>query len=144
MHELVVEELSRGVHYKRGSMDREGIENLLGIQKLSRWIKQLLRSYRECDKKKLKGLDRQPSCREVSNSYRDYLKTIFQRREKHRHECNQACSITKDPNNILSSQNHLSTRKMSSTQIQNTHTHTHTHTHTTSLTNLYFKNKTIQ
>ena len=61
---------------------------------------------------------------------RDCSKTIFQRREKHRHECNQTCYSTKDPNNILNSQNHISTRKMLSIEIQNTHTHTHTHAHT--------------
>ena len=120
--EITIEDLSRGVHSKRVSMDREAIEHLLSIQRVSRWIKQLSRSYQECDKKKLKWLDRQPSYQEVSSSYRDYLKTVFQRREKHRHECNQTCYSTKDPNNILSSQNHLSTRKMSSIQIQNTHT----------------------
>ena len=31
------------------------------------------------------------------------LKTVFQRREKHKHKCNQTCYTTKDPNNILSS-----------------------------------------
>ena len=49
-------------------------------------------------------------------------KTVFQRREKHKQECNQACYPTKDPNNIVISQNHLSTRKMTSIYIQNTHT----------------------
>ena len=39
-------------------------------------------------------------------------KTVFQRGEKHRNVCNQASYSTKDPNNILSFQNHLSTRKM--------------------------------
>ena len=39
-------ELSRGVHSKVTSMDREAIEHLLSIQKLPRWIKKLLRSYR--------------------------------------------------------------------------------------------------
>ena len=39
------------------------------------------------------------------------IKSIFQRREKHINECNQASYSTKDPNNILSSQKHLSTRK---------------------------------
>ena len=49
-----------------------------------------------------------------SRGCRDCSKTDFQRREKHRHECNQAYYLTKDPNNFLSSQNHLLTRKMSS------------------------------
>ena len=53
----------------------------------------------------------QPSYREVSRSCWDCLKTVFQRREKHKHECNQTCNSTKDPNNILNSQNHLSTKK---------------------------------
>ena len=58
-------------------------------------------------------------------SYQDCLKTIFQRREKHKYECNQACNSTKDPSNILSSQNHLLT-KILSTMILKKHTHTHT------------------
>ena len=58
-----------------------------------------------------------------SRGCRDCSKTDFQRREKHRHECNQAYYLTKDPTNILSSQKHLSSRKMSSIKIQNTHTH---------------------
>ena len=122
-----IKDLSRGVHNKRISMDWEAIENLSSIQKVSRWIKQLSRSNWECDKKKLKRLDRYPSYQKVSSSYRDCLKTVFQRREKHRQECIQACYSIKNPNNILSSQNHLST-KILSTMISKTHTHTHTHT----------------
>ena len=38
-------------------------------------------------------------------------KTVFQGREKHINECNQACYSIKDPNNIISSQNHLLTKK---------------------------------
>ena len=37
-------------------------------------------------------------------------KQFFQRGEKHRHECNQICNSTKDPNNILTSKKHLSTK----------------------------------
>ena len=40
------------------SMDQTAIEKLSSNQKVSQWIKQLLRSYQECDKKQLKGLDR--------------------------------------------------------------------------------------
>ena len=40
-------ELSRGVHSNLTSMDREAIENLSSIQKLSQWIEKLLRSYRD-------------------------------------------------------------------------------------------------
>ena len=79
-------------------------------------------SYRE---RKLKRLNIQPSYREVLRSCRDCLKIVFQRKEKHRYECNQTCYSTRDPKKILSSQKHLSSRKMLSIQIQNTHTHTH-------------------
>ena len=37
------------------------------------------------------------------------FKNNFSRREKHRHECNQACNSTKDPISNLNSQNHFST-----------------------------------
>ena len=53
------------------------------------------------------------------------LKNSFSRREKHRYECNQAYNTTKDPINILSFQNHLSTKKKNlSTMIPKTHIHT--------------------
>ena len=41
---------------KTGSMDRRVIKHLSRRQKLSRWIEELSRSYRDCDKKKLKSL----------------------------------------------------------------------------------------
>ena len=132
---LTVEELSRiyrEVFIAKGSRWIEKlssiqkvprwIEQLSSIQKVPRWIEQLSSNYRECDKKKLKRLNRQPSCREVSSSCQDYLKIVFQRREKYRYECNQPCYSTKDPNNILNSQKHLSTRKILITWIQNIHT----------------------
>ena len=52
------------------------------------------------------------------------FKISFFRREKQRHECNQACNPTNDPINILSSQNYLSIAILS-TRIPKTHTHTH-------------------
>ena len=48
----------------------------------------------------------------------------FSRGEKHRHEYNQVCNSTNDPNNILSSQKHLSTKIFKSTWILKTHAHT--------------------
>ena len=51
------------------------------------------------------------------------FKISFSRREKHRHECNQVCNSTNDPNTILTSQNHLSTAILSA-WIPKTHTHT--------------------
>ena len=59
------------------------------------------------------------------DSCRDCLKKVFQGREKHRYECNQACYLIKDPNKILSSQKHLLTKKC---QVQRSKTHTHTNT----------------
>ena len=88
---LTVEELSRiyrEVFIAKGSRWIEKlssiqkvprwIEQLSSIQKVPRWIEQLSSNYRECDKKKLKRLNRQPSCREVSSSCQDYLKIVFQ------------------------------------------------------------------
>ena len=37
-YRATIEDLSRGVHSKRGSMDREAIVHLSSIQKLPRWI----------------------------------------------------------------------------------------------------------
>ena len=54
-------------------------------------------------------------------------KNSFSKRGKtHRKECNQASYSTKDPNNLLSFQNHLSTRKNKAFRSK-AHTHTHTH-----------------
>ena len=94
-------------------------------------------SYRDCNKNQLKISIDKPSVEEVSR----LLKNSFSRREKHRYECNQACSTTKDPNNILNSQNHLSTKKKLSTWSQK---QTHTHTQKTSLINFIFQNKLKQ
>ena len=41
------------------------------------------------------------------------FKISFSRGEKHKHECNQACNSTNDPISILSSQNHLSIKILS-------------------------------
>ena len=111
-------------HSKRISMDREAIENLSSIQKVSRWIKQLSRTYWECDKKQLKWLDRKPNCREVSRSCRDCLKRVFQE------EKNTDMNTIKHTNNQRFKQHFklsklsLNKKKLLSTWIQNTHTHT--------------------
>ena len=52
-------------------------------------------------RKKAWKLDRQPGVKLA-------FKNSFSRREKHRHECNQAHNSTKDPISNLNSQNHLS------------------------------------
>ena len=84
------------------------------------------RAIKNAIKKSSKGLidslavERCPTAVEIA------LKQFLLIREKHRYECNQACYTTKDPNNILSSQNHLSTRKKNVKLIDPKHTHTHT------------------
>ena len=60
------------------------------------------------------------------------------RREKHRHECNQACNSTKDPINILNSQNHLLTAILAQRSQK------HTHTHTLNKSNQFYISKTSQ
>ena len=107
-----------------------GIEKLSRMETHSRSIHQVLRSYRGCNKKKLKKLDRQQGIEEVSSQL---FKNSFLRWEKHRHECNPTCNSTNDPINILSSQNHLSIKILSTWIFKNTHTHL------TSLTNFIFQ-----
>ena len=84
--------LSRSYREVSTAKSPRWIEKLSSVQKLPRWIKKLLRSYRDkfsktsmdrncdnnCRERKIKRLDRQPSCRKVSSSYRDCLKTVFQ------------------------------------------------------------------
>ena len=110
--------------------------------KIPRWIEQLSRIYRpnrnflngsricrkaiETNSRKLRWIEdvlrsvkkRSPRVSIVSYLSRSVkkllslIKTVFQRREKHINECNQASYSTKYSNNILSFQKHLSTRKM--------------------------------
>ena len=49
------------------SIDPPGVEMLSRMQKHSRLIHQVSRCYRDCDKKKLKNLDRQQGIEEVSS-----------------------------------------------------------------------------
>ena len=106
----------------RSSIYPPAVEKLSRRQELSQSIHRVSKSYRECDKKKLKKLDRQQGIEEVSSQL---LKLVFRDEKKHRHECNPTCNSTNDPINILSSQNHLSI-KILSPWISKTHTHTHT------------------
>ena len=52
------EDLTRGFLNKEARWIEVAIEELSKRQKFSRLIKLAIKSYRECDKKKLKGLDR--------------------------------------------------------------------------------------
>ena len=107
-------------HKKRSSINPPAIEKLSRVQEHSWSIHQLLRICRDCDKKK--NLE----ARQIARCQRGVelaFKNSFLRREKHRHECNQAHKPTKDPISNLNSQNHLSTTILS-TVIPKTHTHT--------------------
>ena len=57
--------------------------------------------------------------------------------EKHRHKCNQVCNSTNDPNNILSSQEHLLTKIFKVHRSQK-------HTHTLNKSNQFYVSKTSQ
>ena len=59
---------------KLDTINPPGVEKLSRRQELSRSIHQVSRSYRECDKKKLKKLDRQQGIEEVLSQL---LKPVF-------------------------------------------------------------------
>ena len=126
------------IKQKPTSMDWESVKDLSSRQKVSRWIKNLSRSYRDkvqkarwieialtsIETRRKRGSIDSNQSRGVKKLSR-LLKNSFSRREKHRYECNQACYSTKDPNNILNTQNHLSTKKKCQAYRSKTHTHIH-------------------
>ena len=97
------------IYRKCVSMDRES------AKKLSRQILNSSmdrRCVKICREKEVQGSLWIALCRELLRSYRAWYKQVFQRGEKHTKECNKARYSTKDPNNILIFQKHLSTRRM--------------------------------
>ena len=60
-------------------MDRGAIGQLLRRQKLSRWIEELLRSCRDCDKKKLKNSIDKPSVKRCQGAVEIALKQFFKK-----------------------------------------------------------------
>ena len=97
---------------KHTSMDREAVENLSAIQKVSRWIKEIVEHLsrqspeismeRDCinfywDKKK-EGLDRYEFVEDLSRSCRAWRKWVFQIREKHK-EMNATSKLLKHRSN---------------------------------------------
>ena len=128
----------------------------MSIAKWPRWIKQLSSIYRayrnylnrsrscqdaiETNSQKLRWIENAITAIEKGRSKGlinslavercleaiEKLKNSFSKKRKTQIWMQSSIYSTKDPNNILSSQNHLLTRKMSSIYIQNTHTHTHT------------------
>ena len=103
----------------RNSIDPPGVEKLLRRQELSRSIHQVSRSCRDCDKKKLKKLDRQQGIEEVSSQL---LKADFREVKNTNMNAIQHATQPIDLINILSSQNHLSIKYLSTWIFKNTHT----------------------
>ena len=152
----VSRQLSRKVSRKWSSTNTgiEGVSrnNPSNARTEARSIHQLLRSYRGGRSfldlstkyrkaveiaiwKSLRSLIHSKVSRRCQGGVELAFKTSFSRCEKHRHECNPTCNSTNDPINILSSQNHLSI-KILSTWISKTYTHTKQ-----VWPILYFKNK---
>ena len=117
-----IEGCQESIEKKPTLMDREAIKHLSRRQKLSRsiylTIERCLGVHSKAGSMDRGAIEETGDFLIDPPSYREVLKLLknsFSRREKHRYECNQACNSTKDLNNILTSQNHLSTRKMLST-----------------------------
>jgi len=104
-----IEQLSRSYREDRNFLNGLRISREV-IEKNSKkfwWIKNVIRSVEKSNPRV--SINRFLS-RAIEKLSR-WAKIVFQRREKHRNECNQACYSAKDPTNILSFKNHLSTRK---------------------------------
>ena len=90
-------------------IDPSGVEKLSRIQTHSRSIYLVSRSYRDCNKKKLKKLDKQQGIEEVLSQL---LKPVFRDEKNTNMNAIQHATHKYDPINILSSQNHLSIKKI--------------------------------
>ena len=121
---------------------RAAIKQLLARQKLSRWIKNLWRSYRDkfqkvsmdqkcnkiCPEKKSKGLDRYLSveiCLEVVML--DKKKKIKERKNTQKWMQSSKLLNQRSKQHVKLSKTSLN-KKMQSIHRSKTHTHTHTHT----------------
>ena len=62
--------------------------------------RETVEKYQDCDKEQLKSSTDKPGIERCKGCF----KIVFQKREKHKHKCNQTCNLTKDPNNNLTSQ----------------------------------------
>ena len=67
-------------------------------------------------------------------------KNSFERGEKHKHECNQACYLTKDSTNIFK----LPKSSLNKKKCQAFRPKTHTHTHSLNKSNQFYILKTSQ
>ena len=79
-------------------MDRESVEAIETNSRKLRWIEDAIRSVKKRSSRVSIDSYLSRSVEKLSN----FIKTVFQRGEKHKNECNQASYSTKDPNNILS------------------------------------------
>ena len=122
-----------GVHSKTSSMDQWGIKELSRRHEHSRLIHLAIRRSQDCNKKQLKSSIDKLGVEEVSR----LLKNSFSRREKRIYECIQACNSTNDPNSILTTQNHLSTKKTLAHRSQK-------YTHALNKFNQFYISKTSQ
>ena len=131
-----IEEVSR-IYREEANLNGSRIcQGFIGQTESFWWIEKLSRSYRDkvqkarwieivltsIETRRKGGLIDSNLSRGVQKLLRN-SKTVFQRREKYKYKCNQACYSTKDLNSILSSQKHFST-KILSTMILKTHIHT--------------------
>ena len=92
-------------HTKSSSMDQEAIETK---SQKPWWIEIAIIATK---KRSLRGSIDSLAVERYQEAIEITKKQFF---KEEKYECNQICYSTKDPNNILSSQNHLSIRKMSS------------------------------
>ena len=93
----------------KSSIDPPGVEKLSRIQTHSRLIHLVSRSCQDCDKKKLKKLDKQQGIEEVLSQL---LKPVFRDEKNTNMNAIQHATHKHDPINILSSQNHLSIKRI--------------------------------
>ena len=107
---------------KKISIDPPGVEKLSRRQELSQSIHQVSRSGRDCNKKKLKKLDRQQGIEEVLSQL---FKIVF--REEKNTDMNAIKHATQpmiqSTSSLDISQNQLSTIIFKHMDLKNTHTH---------------------
>ena len=131
----------------RGIETSEARDEARSIHQMSRSYRGVInfldrsRRYRGADEIAIKKSLGSSTYSQLSRRCRGDVEPAFQnsfsRGEKHRHECNQVCNPTNDPNNILCSQKHLSTKIFKAHGSQK-------HTHTLNKSNQFYISKTSQ
>ena len=104
-------------------MDQEAFEKL-SIRQIAKKFSLMDRGSVEISiEKRKEGLDRKEFVDDLSRSCRAWRKQFFKGGKTHKDECNQASNSTKDPINMLSSQN--ISQQICKAFIDSEHTHTH-------------------